>query len=191
MTRPARVIEQDLRDAAARLLAAAERVRRAVPALERARGGYPATTLGGGGGGGGAGSPTPPGLEKFLDARGNVDDPARAELHKLDHGAEKILGRATELADIATRWSTPPDKTRARLEAAAAAGEPGCSCCARVGKWSPPHTENPTTVAGNLAVAMLLCGPCYRYVRDHGRTPSTAALRTYHDRGHWPRVKAS
>lgn len=82
-----------------------------------------------------------------------------------------LIARIDRLEHLTTTAipARPNTTTRRRLNLTA---DPGCQHCQRYGHWSPPTTDHPSTVNGNLAEPMLLCRWCRDNVRRHGTLPT-------------------
>jgi hypothetical protein len=65
--------------------------------------------------------------------------------------------------------AAPNTTTRRRLNIDS---DPGCQHCQRYGHWSPPISDVPSTVNGNIPEPLLLCRWCRDVVRRHGALPS-------------------
>ncbi len=57
--------------------------------------------------------------------------------------------------------------------------EPCCADCAKVDSWGPPSTTEPTTVAGRLDVAILLCDWHEKWVRKTGHRATRPVSRAH------------
>jgi hypothetical protein len=132
------------------------------------------------------------------------DDPAGAHeadrlvrhaletLHRNRHDPEARaddIGRAARtLWRITQVWAPhPPSEAMRRLaERANLVPDPGCEQHAKLAHWAPAHTVKPTTVGGNLPEPMLLCEPCYDFVRTRGKLPPGEWIEQHHRIGKAP-----
>jgi hypothetical protein len=113
-------------------------------------------------------------------------DKARSDQRELDKIEKQIIQlthRLAQLDDLYLPTRLPDKAGRAKL---ASPGEPGCALCETQAKtWSPPMTKAPTTVAGNLKVALLLCRSHYDFVRTEGRIPTPSETMGWSRSGRW------
>lgn len=115
-----KTIEQQLAEAEARIHQARSRLPKALESLRMEQAGYPS-------GGDGGGSSSSSGLDRFLDDRGTLRDPARDELAALQRDAGQLLRTSTAVYDVATRWSQP-----SRFRPPSDAGDLGCELAAKI-----------------------------------------------------------
>jgi hypothetical protein len=96
--------------------------------------------------------------------------PARAKLRKIQRTLEARRRTTHELENLlndAARVDTP--QQRREVEAA---NDACCDPCSRAGAWSPPATAEPTSVAGRLDKALMLCDWHRKFVTAHGELPT-------------------
>lgn len=118
------------------------------------------------------GSPPPRGALAI-----DMTQPDRTELEK----RIKRLGHdAKWIRDYTTRWGPkrPTNRDRA-LAAALAENEPGCSRCAKVGRFDTIHCQ--TDGGGILEETIGLCRWEYDFLRKNGRLASDKELRRHHE----------
>jgi hypothetical protein len=103
----------------------------------------------------------------------NEGNPARGKLNR----ARKLLEarrRNTDELENLLRDAARSDTAKDRKETAAAneKQEACCDPCSRVGAWTPPHSDEPTDVAGRLPKRLLLCNWHRKFVSAHGELPT-------------------
>ena len=96
-----------------------------------------------------------------------------------------IAHHVNELYRLHATLATPVPGSSERAQAA---NEPGCHACHSIGVWSPPHTTNPTTVAGRLNEPQLLCQAHYEHTGRLDRLPDKDETLRWHETGRWPRT---
>lgn len=79
----------------------------------------------------------------------------------------------------------PPDAAHRKKLGVAEPPETWCSICGN----EPPHTANPTTVAGNLPEPRWVGSTCYFRIRATGIAPSKRDLEHLKRTGRWPKIK--
>jgi hypothetical protein len=99
--------------------------------------------------------------------------PARAKLNRAKRLLEARRRNTDELESL-LRDAARSDTAADRKETAAAneKQEACCDPCSRAGAWSPPATAEPTTVAGRLDKALMLCDWHRKFVTAHGELPT-------------------
>lgn len=138
---------------------------------------------GGGGNTGGRGGHPPserglpdPDPARVLDDLAAIDRQLRSAAHNLEI-AVRMIDRVLHVptpadfkADASTSW--PPDSCRWHRDI--------------LGVYEPAHTGQPTTVAGRLPVAAVICRPCYERVIQTGHPPRRPDFEHRQRTGKWP-----
>lgn len=129
------------------------------------------------------------------DPTGNAavsGDPASKHKAELERLESEVIDRVERIDTIRALYlpkTLPSGAERAKL---ATEGDSGCHWCWTQAKtWSPPMTKDPSTVAGNLKVAVLNCRGHYDWIRTNGRAPTPAETQGWVKTGKWPRQKAA
>lgn len=129
-------------------------------------------------------------LEKRTDPTGDaaVNNRAYEDAGAFVAWAKRACHAIEQMVAIAARYK--PDDPQLKLDVEEANTKPdGCEFCARVDRWSPSHTANPTDVGGILEVARRCCSPHYDFIRTRSRVPTEDEDRYYVKKGKWPKVK--
>jgi hypothetical protein len=133
-----------------------------------------------------AGEPT----ARHTDPTGNagVSTQAYEDGGQFIHHARKAAHHVEQMAVIWGRYK--PDDPQLTLDVEQENTKPdGCEFCARVDRWSPSHTTNPTDVGGILDTPRRCCSPHYDFIRTRERTPTEAEDKHYVTKGKWPKIK--